>query len=171
MEGQGSEKKGERSYLVRSKTGRPEHYSSELSSRSPLLPTPFLAPFREYFSRTFPFTTSRYFPHLLTDSAAQQPGLWLCCGHPGSHACRVGVSELGSLEKRWVLSVLPSARAAVGVSPLSSSSSLSALQGIIAPETSVYLWENWLKWANGFEREAVVTCTWGTCIFFLRKSD
>lgn len=98
MEGQGSEKKVEISYLVRSKTGRPEHYSSELSSRSPLPPTPFLAPFREYFSYTFPFATSRYFPHLLTNSAAQQPGLWLCCGHPSSPACRVGVAELGSLE-------------------------------------------------------------------------
>jgi len=69
---------------------------------------------------------------------------------------------------------LPSLRGgAVGASPLSSSSSLSALQGIYQgmSETSVCLCEIQFRWTNGFERKAVVMCTSGTRTFFLRKSD
>ena len=121
-----------------------------------------------YMSCIFPFATPRYFPHPLTNCC---PAAGVTGGCPGSAACRVRTAELGSLEKWWVLLVLPSVRIVVGVSPLSSPSPWSALQGIIRSETSICLCEIWLQWINEFKRKAVDTWTWGTHTCFFRKSD
>jgi len=82
--------------LVRSKTGRAEHFLL-FSYASQTLLLSLQGTF--YISYTLSLATLRYFPHPLINPAAHQPGLCVCGGRPGSPACGVWSAELGSLEE------------------------------------------------------------------------